>query len=300
MSLRKLWRRFQKAIGKIFIPFLWLGLAYRLLFGTLWGVLIVAGLSYALVAQLTTVQPLSITGLLDWFADLTVESQSAVITVLLTTVGFVAAFWAAYAAWRRQLEIQIRMGVSDSLSQRFSAVQRITNGLQSNLELLKESIAETIAATDPQEKARALVWVNAQAPQLSNWVQELYEERMNYWGVIGTSGYVLVSVRNGWRDYERVGRLIQNASDACGEFHWPRCDMNRPDFVDAFLRQVDAKQLQRAIVSCRRINTEGSAVIGLLRGRLTSGTMPLRFSAAKQMTERRKFFAKIASKYLLR
>lgn len=297
--MTKIRRRIQRGFARYLYVFLGLGLAYRLLFGTLWGVLLFALALYFIAPIVSTIEPLGPTGLLDWYAGLSTDSQAAVATGLLTTVGFVAAFWAAYAAWQRQLEIQIRMAVADDLNLRFSAVQNMTNRLHGHLVVLQESITESLATQDPDEKAIALFWVNSQAEVVSGWQRELHEARMNYWGVIGRSGYVLACVRNGWTDYERVGRLIQKAADN-SHFWWPRANRDDPNFVKEFLRQVDTKALQRAIVSCERVNTEGSAVIGSLRGKLTQGTMRVRFATVSQITERRKFLAKIFTKYLAR
>ena len=291
-------RRIARRLSPYLFVFTFLNWVYQLLFGTLLGVLFVSLVAYFLVGRFTQIEPLGVPGLLDWFATLPTEAQTAVATGLLTVIGFVAAFWAAFAAWKKQLEIHIRMTVAEDLNTAFTDAQRVANRLSAHLETLQESIAEAIVATSPDDKKLALIWVNSQAEIVANWQRDLYQANQNYYGVIGKNGFVLASVPGGWERYQRVAQILSRAAEHCGAVWWPRSDFNRPDFVDDYLRQVDTKKLQRAIVSCKRVNSECSALIGMLRAQLTSGTIRVRIATVSHMLKRRNEMAKFFRRYL--
>jgi hypothetical protein len=268
----------------------WLNLFYRLLFGTLLGVFLVSIVCYVLVSTLTTIEPYGLTGLLDWFTTLPRDTQAAVGTVLLSVIGFIAAIWVAFALWKRQFEMQIRMSAADHLNDRFNDASELTNKLGSLFDALQESVADALTAPSDEQAKLELLWVNSQQQRVFELQLELGEARANYYKVIGAYAHVLASVSGGWAHYERGGSLIAEAHEACG-IYWPRADISSPNFVRDFLAQINKQEINKARIACERITTDAAPLIGGLRGRLTKGSVTSSFAAAQHISKHRQFFA---------
>ena len=141
-----------------FPAYLWMQLAYRLLFGTLLGVLFTSIIFYILAAHYFLSSPFTASELLAWFATLSAEAKAAIATTLMTVVGFVAAFWAASAAWKKQIELQVRTDAAEFVRQRFAAAIYEVDNLAALVSTLLDSVGEARAIQNPDERAPYLVW----------------------------------------------------------------------------------------------------------------------------------------------
>ena len=91
--------------------------------------------------------------------------------------------------------------------------------------------------------------------------------------------------------------MLEEVSNAL-DVRWPVADINSPTFAADFLSRVDDAKLVQLNLICERVNRDGSAIVGSVRGEFTKGTLPITLSAAVQVTKYRRLFGAIASKTL--
>lgn len=89
--------------------------AFRVLFGTLTGVLILSLALYFLTPRLSSVEPFSPSQLALWFDDLGVEAKMGLATSLITVLGFLIALRTTMYSWQKQTATSLRISAVESI-----------------------------------------------------------------------------------------------------------------------------------------------------------------------------------------
>ena len=98
----------------IFYTFVTITFIYRFLFGNIYGILITCLVVYNYSKSLFGTTPLSFDGLIQWVVTQSESTKVALLSAIITVVGFLIAYATATSNWRSQLlanlKVQAAMG----------------------------------------------------------------------------------------------------------------------------------------------------------------------------------------------
>jgi hypothetical protein len=117
-----------------------MALFFRFIFASTYGALLLVLGLYAYAVTYTSINPLTPSELVSWIAVLSSEYKVALLSSLVTIVGFVVAFHTATINWRNQMRAQLKAQAAGEIESFFA----VASGNITTASLHVESLIETV------------------------------------------------------------------------------------------------------------------------------------------------------------
>jgi hypothetical protein len=272
-------------IATYFLTTAWIPYLYRALFGTVWGALVLALCAYYFAHALFGVVPLPLPGgLIQWFSDLPVEGRTAVTTAVLTTVGFMAAFWANYAVWQQQTAMVARANAADAVLDQLMNAIHATSGLRFYLSMMRNAVEAALAAPTHPLAAINLKYVVSQTNELLRTRGLLQVSHLALTELPTRHSNVLTNTFGLSQRIQWATAYFQNALKMTFEVELPAANPGAPTFVQDYLNQVNVPAVDNALRACDIANSNGGALLGYVQGQLKYGAYPPTLSGMLNFT----------------
>lgn len=262
-------------IASYYLAFTWGAYIVRFFNATLLGAFTLAVILYYSSPRLFGVRPLLLpTGLIDWFSNLPLGDRSAVVTALLTTVGFMAAFWSSQAAWQRQAVITTRAYAADDIVDRLMRATHAANDIFSYVSLLRLTIS---AARLMPINATLLSSLQYQAQRISDFFAMREEFRVAHQALTEIQTRHANVLVNSVGLEDRVAQAVKHYGEAvfaCFQVSPPTSNPGAPSFVQDFLAQVNDAALFNTESKCKAAMDIGGALLGFVQAQLRYGMQP--------------------------
>lgn len=264
-------------------------LVLRFLVGTVWGVFFLSAVVYSVSWLTGDSKPLSLGQLVLWIDGLPTESKTAVITSLLTVLGFLAAFHTATLNWKAEALAQLKAHVAGEIELFFTEATRLTTDAQIYVRSLVNVVnaahagGQHFAASFEIERAlEQLPKYLATRDRLSAMAVEVHE-------LSGRHHAVLSSV---WGATKILEECAESFADITKKMwvHLPYIKAGHSNLIDEFLRQVDVRECAAFVACCERNKAFISGASGGLRGSLLAPVVGVNLSTVHSLSGKRSIF----------
>ena len=256
-------------------------LIIRFLLGSMLGILLLSILLYWLMWVTGEPKPLTFAQLALWVDALPTESKTAVVTSVLTILGFLIAFHTATVNWKAEALAHLKERVAGEIELFFTEA----SGLITDTEIYADSLVKTIdliqrvgktpdAAFRVQRVLETTSKFLADRDRLSAMSIEVHR-------IAGRHYSVLSTVWGATKALEECASSFAEITQ-CMWIRVPNIQANFPDPIGQFLSQVNVTECRTFTSSCQQnfgfINGTTGGVRGLLLAPLVGVNLATRFS----------------------
>lgn len=241
----------------------------RVLFGTVFGVLVFSLVLYLLTSYIGDSKPLTFDQLLLWLDSLPIDSKTSVINSILVILGFLVAFHSAASNWKAELKAHLFNRIADEIN--------VFNSEASNLltksEIYIHSLVDTANfiienGASPQSIFKVQhVLNNAQKFYVLR--DRLFEMSIEAFGIVGRNNLALSNIKGAIESLDNYSKYLGELT----QLLWvdvPLIPHDSPDFTNEFVTQLDLLQCSKYIAAYNKnfgyINSLAGSVCGSLMG----------------------------------
>ena len=264
-------------------------LIFRFLIGTVWGVFLLSISLYSISWLVSESQPLTLSQLLLWIDELPVDSKTAVITSLLTVIGFLVAFHSATLNWKAQALVQLKTHVAGEIEQFFTEALRHTSDAEIYVRSLIEA-TNSVKNKGPTSDAIFKIQRSLELmPKFLETRDRLAAMSVEIHGITGRHFSLLSTL---WG----ATKTLEDSTAAFSEITqkmWVRLPILQnglPDPVDEYLRQVDVSECSSFIACCEKNYGFISGATGGIRGLLLAPLVGFNLSSVVSLFGKRSVF----------
>ena len=281
--LRRVSPRISAALFYYVLPIF---LALRFLFGSLKGILLLSALLYWSLWLIGEPKPFSSAELVLWIDALPIESKTAVITSILTILGFLIAFYTASANWRAEGLAQLKARTASEIEVFFTEASRHTTDAEIYIRYIVDTVSmlQTVGAT-PESMFRiarsqdGLAKFAATRDRLSAMSVEVHH-------LIGRHYSVLSIVWGAAKALEDAAAAFTEVAQTMW-VRLPIISLELPDPELQFVACVNKAEAAAFLESCERNFDFINAITGGVRGSLLSPIVGVNLSSIASMFDKR-------------
>ncbi len=270
-------------------------LLLRFLVGTVFGVLLTSVTLYWLMWLAGDSKPFTLGQLVLWLDAQPTESKTAVVTSLLTVLGFLVAFHTATLNWKAEALANLKAHVAGEIELFFTEASRLIVDAQ----IYVRSLVEAVNA------------VQAQGPTFDAAfkVERAIEKAGDFLAVRDRLSAMSVEVHGiSGRHYSILSTMwgASNALEECAtaftemtKHMWvqlPSIEEDHPDRLAEFLRLVNVSECSNFVACCERNYGFISGTTGGLRGALLAPLVGFNLSSVLSLAGKRATFIEALAK----
>jgi len=254
----------------IFYVFISLGMLFRFLLSSVYGMFIMAIGLYFYYKNFTHTPPFSSVELLNWSFTLPSTYKTAILTSSVTIAGFAIAFHTATINWRNQMQAQLKTQAANEIENFFAFVATnlqttklyikslidIINKIQEE-ETTIESIAFSIGYA--QGKAKEHMAARDALSQASIDVHRLIGKNHN---MLSTAFGLLPMLQQTAVSLSKITKKMW--------VHIPIVDLNNESFLQSFVNQLNIAECTDFLETCEKNDFALIGLSGGVQGALTS------------------------------
>lgn len=213
-------------------------LAVRFLVGTVWGIFFSSVTLYMVMWFLGQPKPFTPTELVLWVDELSPESKTAVVTTMLTVLGFLVAFYTATINWKAQALAQLKEHVAGEIEVFFSEASRLTIDAQIYVRSLIEAVDTLQSKGMSPDTIFCVRRVLEKAPQFRAARDRLSAMSVEVHQISGRHYAVLSTVWGAIKTLEDCASAFTEITQSMW-IHVPIIPDDHPDPLGSFLAQVN-------------------------------------------------------------
>ena len=256
----------------------------RYLSGSLFGVLILVSGIYMAMSWVGHPKPWSTAELAIWVSNLPAEYKSAVISSVITIVGFLIAFRTATENWRAESLAHLRASVAGEVEVFFSEFLRCSDQARIYAESLVETIDQLQKQGASDDAIFSVQYALEHAGEFQATRNRLSALSVEVHRLIGRNTLVLSSLAGAVDFAHDAAAAVTEVSDSMW-IRVPAVAPNSSEFITAFFSQVNVAECARFIECSSRNNGRISALTGGVRGGLLAGIVRPTFSMSRMMSK---------------
>ena len=260
------------AIGQIVT--VWVRACFIWLTGTMLGCLVLVSSLYIYVDRRAAFDPLTPSGLLNWYSVQDHQTKIGLAGMILTMLGFMFAFWTTSATWRKHRELELRIEAAKEINLCFQRIFLEQRSLNAYLVELAAAVAFARANPASPLAALRLASVGTKGEQYARDLRDfdaalvgLNDLRVGYSTIFSNVCRVSGTI-------ERAHNSLLTALTQYTAIAPPMVDALAPNIVVQFLAQCDDNSILRSKIAGAKSHTDASALSGYARGRLLAGVVP--------------------------
>lgn len=272
-----------------FYVFITLMLVLRFLFGSAYGALVLTVAFYTYAYYFTSAPPLSPSELVLLIDGISSEYKVALLTSLVTVVGFVIAFHTATASWRNQMRAQLKAQVAGDIENFFAVVTSNMTDARIYVESLVDAVKK-IQKGDSLDDARfSVAYLQRQAGEFLAARDRLSHASVEVHRLLDRS-YTVLST--GW-GILAMARLAADSLEKVTGKMWirvPRVDLQNPDHIQSFMNEVNVSECNEFLEACEANYGKISGLSGGVRGYLIAPVFDFNLATLVTLLSDRKQF----------
>jgi hypothetical protein len=264
-------------------------LVLRFLIGTVWGVFLLSALLYWMLWLVGDSKPLTPGQLLLWIDGLPTESKTAVITSLLTVLGFLVAFHTATLNWKAEALAQLKAHVAGEIELFFTEASRLTIDAKIYVHSLIEAVNSVQAEGPTFDAMFKIQRTLEQLPKFLATRDRLSAMSVEVHSIAGRHYSLLSTV---WG----ATKVLEDSAAAFSEITkkmWvplPNILDGHPDPVAEYLRQINVSECSAFVACCEQNYGFINGATGGLRGSLLAPLVGVNFSSVLSLSGKRSTF----------
>ncbi len=293
----QLFRKYPPTISvKIFYASIIVASIWRFFIATIWGIFTLSVVLYSVIWFFGDSKPLTAPQLLLWILVLPSEYKIAILSSVLTVLGFLIAFHIAMMSSKQQMHTQLKAYVAGEIEEFFNEV----SGLITKARLYAESVVEAVNKIQNQqatpETAFNVSYVLDQTPHFLATRDRLSALSIQVYRILGKNSSILAT---SWG----VTKSLRDAIEAfteIAETMWIRVPYIHPEEknpLGVFLAQVNVSEYLRFIDCCKRNSDFINGTTGAIRGQLLAPVVGFNLSALVMLISERTQFRQFIDAY---
>lgn len=260
------------------------------------GTLILLGIVWLYRWHFSEVKPWTSDQLAIWVGELDSDVKGAILTALLTVIGFTVAFQTAAEAWKMQALGQLRLRLADEIEKFFgdASVHIIDLGVYSKSVIKAHEAVLRDGFTD--NTAFTIEYVLAGASTFVTTREKLSRMGIDVHGLGGRNLTLLSGIPGAPEYLEDIVSALDKITDVMWRPVLPVIEGDRGYKMSVFVKLVDVNAFVDLVETCDRFRPVINGIAGGLTGALRGGVIRPNFSTFLYMLKRRKIFVEAFSK----
>lgn len=270
-------------------------LLVRFFVGTILGALTLSVVMYWAMWTIGEPKPFTPAQLALWIDGLPIESKTAVVTSILTVLGFLIAFHTATANWKAEAVAQLKATVASEIEQFFNEAARLSTDAEIYVRSLIEAV-NLIRTQGPTPEATFKIQRSiAQASSFLATRDRLSTMSVEVHRIAGRHSVVLSTVWGATKALEDCATRF----DRITRQMWiqvPCISANHPDLIGQFVAHVNVTECA-SFIECYEQNSEFiNAATGGVRGALLGPLVGLNLSSILSLYGKQSLLVEALSK----
>lgn len=270
-------------------------LAVRFLVGTVRGVFVLSVALYSVMWLVGEPKPFTLTELLLWLDELAPESKTAVVTTMLTVLGFLVAFHTATVNWKAQALAQLKQHVAGEIELFYAETSRLTTDAQ----IYARSLIEAVNSLQSQGASPDAIFcvrrALEKAEQFRATRDRLSAMSIEVHGISGRHYGVLSTVWGAVKTLEDCASALTEIASSMW-IHVPIIPDAHPDPLGSFLAQVNVPQCMKFVTCCEHNSGFINGNSGGVRGALLAPIVGFNLSSRMSLAGKKAVFTEAMSK----
>lgn len=261
--------------AKTTLFYLWISFTvlFRFLLGNLYGVLITMLVLRYFSESLFGHPAYSFDELMAWLHALSDEMKVAIVSSLVTVIGFLVAYASATSNWKSQLLANIKLQAWGELNAFFTEVGSLVTDYEIYASEILETSEKIRKSKNKQEKLFLVSYQNGRGHEIDLKRKRLVAMSIQVHQFTGKYANVFLSVPKVQSNFSIAAKALNEVASKTW-FNIPRAYQEDTDPVTTFLTQVNKEQLTEFISSINKNRILLSFYPGSAGGILQSGVVP--------------------------
>ena len=277
----------------IYIALTGVGLLYRFLFGSAFGLLLLALAAYWLSPRVGGPTPLSASELFAWAAGLSSEYKVAVLSGLVTVVGFIVAFHTATVTWHSETNARLRADVAGEIEGFFAPLASNVTSAMIYAKTLVRTVNQIQGGCSALEADGLLAHVQRETQRFFTARAAISEASSNVYRLVGRNYSLLASQWGVMGDISTAVAALGQVSRAMW-IRVPAIDLNDPARYANFIADVNVAECLAFVSVCETRSDVISTMTGSARGVLMAPIVGFGWPSLFHMIRERRDFRQMA------
>lgn len=284
-----------KLSADIFYYVLPVVLLLRFLVGTILGVFFLSTILYWAMWTLGEPKPFTPSQLVLWIDGIPSESKTAIVTSVLTVLGFLIAFHTATVNWKAEAVAHLKAKVADEIEAFFTEASRLTT----DAEIYARSLVEAVNFFQSQgATTEAIFKIQRTVEKTSAFLTTrdcLSAMSVEVHSIAGRHYSVLSTVWGATKALEDCAAVFAQIT----QLMWirvPNMQADLPNPIAQFVSQVDVTECVNFVDYCRGNSGFISGATGGVRGALLAPLVSFNLASLMSLSGKRPIFIEALSK----
>lgn len=261
---------FKTAFFFILVSF---GVCTRFLLGNLYGVLVTMLVIRYNSEFLLGYPAYSFDELLAWLYTLSDEMKIAIVSSLVTVVGFLVAYASATSNWRSQMLANVKLQASGELNAFFTEVGSLVTDCEIYVSEALDTSEKVRKSKNKQEKLFLVSYQNGRGHEIDLKRKRLVAMSIQVHQFTGKYASLFLSMPWIQSNFDVAAKALNDVASKTW-FSIPQAYPDDPDPVTTFLKQIDEQQMNNFKTSVAKNRIFLSFYPGSAGGQLQSGIVP--------------------------
>ncbi|MBU1387823.1 MAG: hypothetical protein KKE62_06400 [Proteobacteria bacterium] len=254
----------------IFYVFIGLGMLFRFLLASVYGMFIMSIGLYFYYKNFTHTPPFSSIELLNWAFALPSNYKTAILTSSVTITGFAIAFHTATINWRNQMQAQLKTQAANEIENFFAFV---ATNIQT-MELYIKSLINIIDKLQEEENtiesiAFSIGYAQGKATEHMAARDALSQASIDVHRLIGKNHNMLSTAFGLLPMLQQTAVSLSKVTKKMW-VHIPIVDLNHESYLQSFINQLNIAECTDFLETCGKNKFALSGLSGGVQGALTS------------------------------
>jgi hypothetical protein len=213
-------------------------------------------------------KPFNFAEMFAWFDKLSETFKTAILSSLLTIVGFLIAFQSATKNWKDQLLANIRLDASNNIDITYNRISELINFIKIYADLNLQIVEKIQSNGEPKEVANDIRYIMSQNEKFISERQELSILQNQAYQLIGRYSNIFMATLNTFDQIIKINEFVKRVADRM----WilvPVIDFNNTKFIEHYLSYVNVQKYTDLSKQCDETYTYVTTMAGNVRGKLT-------------------------------
>ena len=270
-------------------------LVLRFLVGTILGVFFLSALLYWAMWTTGEPKPFTLSQLVLWIDGIPSESKTAIVTSVLTVLGFLIAFHTATVNWKAEAVAHLKAKVADEIEAFFTEASRLTTDAEIYARSLVEAVnffqshgATTEAVFKIQRTVEKTSAFLAARDRLSAMSVEVHSIAGRHYSVLSTVWGAMKALEDCAAMFAQITQLM-----------WVRVPIIQAELsnpIAQFVSQVNVTECVNFVDCCRANSGSISGATGGVRGALLAPLVGFNLASRMSLSGKRAIFIEALSK----
>lgn len=243
-------------------------------------------------------EPFDFQELILWFDKTSESIKSAILSSIITVLGFLIAYATATANWKSQLLAQIKLEAAGEIEKLFAEASDLATELCIYAESLVESVDKIQKGCSESEAEFSVQYQRERALELKEKRERFCDLSVNVHDLSGKYSNLLMSTPGVTSEFEAAKSALKNINEKVW-FNFPVYIANDPNPIQSFVNQVNIQDCMNYVSVVNANQTELGFSAGSIRGNFMSTVVGFNFwTLFSLFANHRQFYGAMKSRYI--